>query len=248
MGREVGRAGSASGEDMFFTFSTAVSSNFYDRLKGIQRHDSIEEIKHLCPDCGSDQLRRNGFTTGENKNTNPRRSGATAASILSSRTRRKSASGFEQLPGASKTSCTERLNMRSQSLPSRCCGLRTWQAGVHIRFRNPPMHARDQGGGPARRRCGPEARRCHIQRTQAHPCAPAADTTTPPHPAGLVQLRCVQMHFPGQPRSLGHCGCPVSSRRAGHPVVRRPGACAPAHRRPQAGQCHGPGPAPAAPA
>ena len=24
----------------------------------------IEEIKHLCPDCGSDQLKRNGFTTG----------------------------------------------------------------------------------------------------------------------------------------------------------------------------------------
>ena len=24
----------------------------------------IEEIKHLCPDCGSDQLKRNGFTSG----------------------------------------------------------------------------------------------------------------------------------------------------------------------------------------
>jgi len=24
----------------------------------------IEEIKHLCPDCGSDQLKRNGFTNG----------------------------------------------------------------------------------------------------------------------------------------------------------------------------------------
>ena len=24
----------------------------------------VEEIKHLCPDCGSDQLKRNGFTGG----------------------------------------------------------------------------------------------------------------------------------------------------------------------------------------
>ena len=28
----------------------------------------IKEIKHLCPDCGSDQLKRNGFTTGGKQN------------------------------------------------------------------------------------------------------------------------------------------------------------------------------------
>jgi hypothetical protein len=39
-------------------------SDFYDNLKGVQPDDSIEEIKHLCPGCGSDQLKRNGFTTG----------------------------------------------------------------------------------------------------------------------------------------------------------------------------------------
>ena len=37
----------------------------------------IEEIKHLCPDCGSDQLKRNGFTSGTSKNTSAKRAGDT---------------------------------------------------------------------------------------------------------------------------------------------------------------------------
>jgi hypothetical protein len=54
----------------------------------------IEEIKHLCPDCGSDRLKRNGFTAGESKNTSARPVAATAVSIRRSRTRRKFAIRF----------------------------------------------------------------------------------------------------------------------------------------------------------